>query len=81
MASSLVAKIMPGVLMSTVGVVAPEMKHYIRYMEQVQFYNGAAGWALGEFLQALPVPVLSLINSGLQQSGFLSYLWSTIMVL
>lgn len=65
--------------MSTIGVVAPETKHYIRYVEQVQFYNGAAGWALGESIHA--IGGLSTYDLGLQQSGSLSYLWSTVMVL
>lgn len=44
------AKMGPMVLRNTLGVVAPELKHYILYLQAVQFYVGAAAWACGSSL-------------------------------
>lgn len=44
------ARLGPAVLTRTIGVVAPELKHYIAYVKAVKFYAGAAGWALGALL-------------------------------
>jgi len=48
--AALVAKLGPKVLHNTLGVVAPELRHYITYIKATQFYVGAAGWALGELI-------------------------------
>ncbi|GAA5915882.1 hypothetical protein JCM5296_002522 [Sporobolomyces johnsonii] len=53
--SALVAKCGPGVLQNTVGVVAPELRHYIGYVKSIQFYTGAAGWALANWVSFLPL--------------------------
>jgi len=37
----------PAILTRTLGVVAPELRHYIAYLKAVRFYVGLAGWALG----------------------------------
>jgi len=54
-AAALVAKCIPRVLQVTLGVVAPEMKHYIAYVRALQFYAGAALWSLVTWLSFLPV--------------------------
>lgn len=42
-----VARMGPNVLNKTIGIIAPELRHYIAYVKAVQFFAGAAGWALG----------------------------------
>lgn len=44
-----VARCTPIVLRNTLGAVAPELRHYIMYVEALQFYSGAAAWALGTY--------------------------------
>lgn len=46
--AALTARLGPSVLKRTLGVIAPELRHYIAYVKAVQFYAGAAGWALSE---------------------------------
>ena len=46
--AALVAKLGPKVLHNTLGVIAPELRHYITYIKATEFYVGAAGWALGK---------------------------------
>ncbi|GAA5936388.1 hypothetical protein JCM1841_002925 [Sporobolomyces salmonicolor] len=53
--AALVAKCGPTVLQNTVGVVAPELRHYIGYVNSIQFYTGAAGWALANWISFLPL--------------------------
>ncbi|GAA5906279.1 uncharacterized protein JCM6883_005503 [Sporobolomyces salmoneus] len=56
--AALVAKLGPKVLHNTLGVIAPELRHYITYIKATEFYVGAAGWALANWISFLP-----LINS------------------
>lgn len=53
--AALVAKCIPHVLQVTLGVVAPDMKHYIAYVRALQFYAGAALWGLVTWISFLPV--------------------------
>lgn len=53
--AALVAKLGPKVLHHTLGVVAPELRHYITYIKATQFYVGAAGWALANWISFLPL--------------------------
>ena len=45
----------PTVLRNTIGVVAPELRHYILYVASIQFYIGAAGWALANWASFGPL--------------------------
>ncbi|GAA6010882.1 hypothetical protein JCM10207_003974 [Rhodosporidiobolus poonsookiae] len=74
--AALVARMGPTILNKTIGVVAPELRHYIAYVKAVRFYTGAAGWALANWISFLPVirgravssnsaNTLSLITQGL----------------
>ncbi|KAG0660428.1 hypothetical protein C6P46_004610 [Rhodotorula mucilaginosa] len=53
--AALTARLGPSVLKRTLGVIAPELRHYIAYVKAVQFYAGAAGWALTNWITFLPV--------------------------
>ncbi|GAA6058718.1 hypothetical protein JCM10212_003406 [Sporobolomyces blumeae] len=53
--AALVAKLGPKVLHNTLGVVAPELRHYITYIKATEFYVGAAGWALANWISFLPL--------------------------
>ncbi|GAA5862378.1 hypothetical protein JCM3774_002497 [Rhodotorula dairenensis] len=53
--AALTARLGPSVLKRTIGVIAPELRHYIAYVKAVQFYAGAAGWALTNWITFLPV--------------------------
>lgn len=44
--SALGARLAPPLLRNTLGVVSPSAAHYIDYVEAIQFYIGAATWAL-----------------------------------
>ncbi|KAI5478657.1 hypothetical protein MNV49_004684 [Pseudohyphozyma bogoriensis] len=74
--AALVARVGPTLLKNTLGVVAPELRHYILYVQAVQFYTGAAGWALAIWISFSPMirqrvrndnskSTLSLITQGL----------------
>ncbi|GAA5936268.1 uncharacterized protein JCM15063_002764 [Sporobolomyces koalae] len=53
--AALVAKLGPKVLHNTLGVIAPELRHYITYIKATEFYVGAAGWALANWISFLPL--------------------------
>ncbi|BGP19258.1 hypothetical protein JCM10213_008223 [Rhodosporidiobolus nylandii] len=74
--AALVARMGPTILNKTIGVIAPELRHYIAYVKAVQFFAGAAGWALANWISFLPLinrhstsssanNTLSLITKGL----------------
>ncbi|GAA6033047.1 hypothetical protein JCM8097_000117 [Rhodosporidiobolus ruineniae] len=52
---ALVGRLGPTVLNKTIGVVAPEARHYIAYLKAVQFYVGAAAWACASWVAFLPL--------------------------
>ncbi|GAA5821690.1 hypothetical protein JCM11251_000973 [Rhodosporidiobolus azoricus] len=54
-AAALAARLGPAILTRTIGIVAPELKHYIAYVKAVKFYAGAAGWALANWISFLPL--------------------------
>ncbi|KAM0747079.1 hypothetical protein T439DRAFT_359919 [Meredithblackwellia eburnea MCA 4105] len=54
-ASALVARMGPTILRNTVGVVAPELRHYILYVKAIRFYVGATGWALANWASFAPL--------------------------
>ncbi|GAA5988936.1 hypothetical protein JCM11641_002920 [Rhodosporidiobolus odoratus] len=53
--AALVARLGPTVLNKTIGILAPELRHYIAYVKAVQFFAGAAGWALANWISFLPL--------------------------
>ncbi|GAA5910251.1 hypothetical protein JCM6882_001786 [Rhodosporidiobolus microsporus] len=53
--AALVARLGPALLTRTIGIIAPELKHYIAYVKAVKFYAGAAGWALANWISFLPL--------------------------
>lgn len=50
-----VARLGPTILNKTIGIVAPELRHYIAYVKAVKFFAGMAGWALSGSLAIRPV--------------------------
>ncbi|GAA5928375.1 hypothetical protein JCM3775_000591 [Rhodotorula graminis] len=54
-AAALSARMAPAVLTRTLGIVAPELRHYIAYLKAVRFYVGLAGWALAMWISFLPL--------------------------
>ncbi|KAK4048978.1 hypothetical protein OIO90_005613 [Microbotryomycetes sp. JL221] len=74
--AALAARLAPKLLQWTIGVVAPELNHYILYVKAIRFYVGAAAWALVNWISFLPLirsratgsssnNTLSLITQGL----------------
>ncbi|KAK4046937.1 hypothetical protein OIV83_005728 [Microbotryomycetes sp. JL201] len=74
--AALASRIVPKLLQYTIGVIAPELNHYILYVKAIRFYVGAAAWALVNWISFLPVVrsratastsnnTLSLITQGL----------------
>lgn len=44
--AALAARFIPALLTRTLGIIAPELRHYISYMKAVRLHAGATGWAL-----------------------------------
>ncbi|KAM0791838.1 hypothetical protein ACM66B_004096 [Microbotryomycetes sp. NB124-2] len=74
--AALASRLVPKLLQYTIGVIAPELNHYILYVKAIRFYVGAAAWALVNWISFLPVVrsratgsssnnTLSLITQGL----------------
>ncbi|BGP00641.1 hypothetical protein NBRC10513v2_006440 [Rhodotorula toruloides] len=51
----LVGRLGPTLLNKTLGVVAPELRHYIAYVKAIRFYASLAGWALANWISFLPL--------------------------
>ncbi|GAA6058014.1 hypothetical protein JCM3770_006647 [Rhodotorula araucariae] len=53
--AAVVSRMAPAVLNRTLGVVAPELRHYIAYLKAIRFYVGFAGWGLTNWVSFLPL--------------------------
>ncbi|BGP26947.1 mechanosensitiveion channel MscS domain containing protein [Rhodotorula toruloides] len=51
----LVGRLGPTILNKTLGMVAPELRHYIAYVKAIRFYASLAGWALANWISFLPL--------------------------
>ncbi|GAA5874058.1 hypothetical protein JCM8547_004817 [Rhodosporidiobolus lusitaniae] len=66
--AALVARLGPTILNKTIGIIAPELRHYIAYVKAVQFFAGAAGWALANWISFLPLIKSRALNGNSQST-------------